>query len=667
MSIELQRLRDWQLERAAKASQANLSVIVLSSRGVVATLQVIDSIVRSAVDAVPEFIVLQRGDDDVTALALADVPGVEVISSSAEVSLVAVASQAYTQASAEDFLFVEDNVLFLAGAVDRIKSALGSATMAGVQVLHPTDKRIISYGGRLDPFGAFRYNKKDGAFGQGVCRNLRYPHFCPIAFSINRAAMVAKGGFCDTLRTLEVAGAKLASRLLVDDERVVIPEGAGVIIMPAFANDPREDEVLAADWETFLSEPGLDRTLRRLSCWAPPSNEYARPALLYVDEVTPEPDHNSGSLDAVNLMRILIEVGFDVIFAPNSDYAYEPHYMEELKAQGVRVLHAPDYRCTLDVLRDLGPELAAVVFCRASIMARYMGPCRFFAPQAKLIFNTVDLHHLRMERAAAVNKSEAQLRAAMVMKNFELAGVREADATIVLSEYERTLLNREISDQSVKIHCVPLIRDVPDALDARGFADREGIVFVGTYQHPPNVDAAIFLAREVWPLVRPRLPENANLMLVGSSLTPEVMELQGNGVDVVGFVKDFDSVLNRVKLSVAPLRFGAGLKGKVASALQAGLPTVATPIAIEGTNLVDGEEIVVADGAEAFADAVVRLYHDEAMWQRISEAGYRHAKRTYSCEVNQVRIQALFDDVGLAVGATGAVHERSIVVDEDQP
>ena len=116
---------------------------------------------------------------------------------------------------------------------------------------------------------------------------------------------------------------------------------------------------------------------------------------------------------------------------------------------------------------------------------------------------------------------------------------------------------------------------------------------------------------------------------------------------MLGFVEDLDSLLNRCRISVAPLRFGAGIKGKVATALQAGLPTVATPIAVEGTPLLHDFEILIANKPEDFAEQVVRLYLDNVLWERLSIAGFAFVQREYSFDANRQRLRTLLTDIDM--------------------
>ncbi len=136
--------------------------------------------------------------------------------------------------------------------------------------------------------------------------------------------------------------------------------------------------------------------------------------------------------------------------------------------------------------------------------------------------------------------------------------------------------------------------------------------------------------------------------MVGSSVTPEILALAGDGIEVLGFVEDLDSLMAACRLTVAPLRFGAGLKGKVSSSLLSGVPVVASSIAVEGTTLAHEHDVLIADAPQEFADAVVRLYTDQALWERLSSAGFEYARKEFSIAPNMTRLLRLLGDIGLA-------------------
>ena len=202
----------------------------------------------------------------------------------------------------------------------------------------------------------------------------------------------------------------------------------------------------------------------------------------------------------------------------------------------------------------------------------------------------------------------------------------KSDRTWVVSEVERELLATRAPGAAVDV--VSNIHEPVVGLP--GFSARNGLLFVGSYRHPPNVDAACWLADEIMPLVRERLP-GVRLSLVGADAPPPVLALQGRpGIDLLGHVPDLEPLLDRSRISLAPLRFGAGIKGKINQSFSRGLPVVATPCAVEGMFLAPGQGALVGDTAQAFADAIVRLHGDEALWNRLRDSALANTREHFS-------------------------------------
>jgi len=218
----------------------------------------------------------------------------------------------------------------------------------------------------------------------------------------------------------------------------------------------------------------------------------------------------------------------------------------------------------------------------------------------------------------------------------ELAVIAAADATLVVSPVEKTVLERAAPDANV--HVITNVHEVHGS--QRPWSERKDIFFVGGYQHPPNVDAAIWFVGSIWPLVRKQLPE-VQFHLIGSKANERVSSLGGNGVQFHGFVKSLEPWLNRCRLAVAPLRYGAGVKGKVNMSMSHGQPVVATPAAVEGLFSKPGEDILVAQSEQEFAAQIVRLYQDEQLWNQISTAGLENVRKYFSVETAQLGLQSL--------------------------
>ncbi len=166
---------------------------------------------------------------------------------------------------------------------------------------------------------------------------------------------------------------------------------------------------------------------------------------------------------------------------------------------------------------------------------------------------------------------------------------------------------------------------------------RQGLLFVGSFLHPPNVDAARYLVRDILPLIKREI-EDVTLYIVGADPTPEIKALASERVVVTGWVKDISLYLKGARVMVAPLRYGAGLKGKISQGMSYGLPMVTTSLGIEGMDIEDGTEALVADDPAEFAAKVIRVYRDDDLWNHLAEHAARFAAANYSPEVVRTKL-----------------------------
>ena len=347
--------------------------------------------------------------------------------------------------------------------------------------------------------------------------------------------------------------------------------------------------------------------------------------VLVMDACTPTPDRDSGSLRMLALMRAMRDEGCSVVFFAENR-AHDGAYTLALQQIGVEAWWHPFLADVPAWLTRHGPGFDLVVGSRHYVLSPVLPLLRTHAPRAHVVFDTVDLHHLRELREAEVGGDAAQHRKAARTRRTELGLISQCDTTWVVSGAEQALLAQELP--GAKVDVVSNIHDVHGP--GRPWAERRDLLFVGGYRHPPNVDAALWMAREIFPHVRARLP-GAVLHLVGAEAPPEVVALgELPGVHLHGFVPDLTPLLEGARVGVAPLRYGAGVKGKVNHSLAHGQPMVATLCAVEGMHLVDGMDVLVADEAEAFAAAVVRLHEDRALWEALSAGGLENTRRHFS-------------------------------------
>jgi glycosyltransferase involved in cell wall biosynthesis len=326
---------------------------------------------------------------------------------------------------------------------------------------------------------------------------------------------------------------------------------------------------------------------------------------------------------------------------------------------GVECLYAPYVKDVSVYLEAHGRRFDVVLLYRCHCAGAYFETVRKHCPRAKIIFDTVDLHFLREQRQAIIEGSPVMAAQAQETKIKELSLIRKSDRTIVLSDAERMVLVREHAIPDSLLSVIPIVRQIPGLRTP--FKARRDILFIGGYEHRPNIDAVVHFASSIWPLVRERLP-GVRFFVLGSKPPDEVVRLgEEPGVTVVGYVSDLSEYFDQCRLSVAPLRYGAGIKGKVGTSLSYGVPCVASSVAVEGSGMRDGVEVLVADDPDAFSDAVVKLYADEDLWNRLSGNGLAFASAHYSMEAGRRKIAEMLRSLGvLDNGNPGA--ERAPVV-----
>jgi GT2 family glycosyltransferase len=371
-------------------------------------------------------------------------------------------------------------------------------------------------------------------------------------------------------------------------------------------------------------------------------DRYATRRVLVIDHCTPTPDQDAGSVTVFNTMLLLREMRFQVTFIPEDNFLYMPDYTSALQKAGIEVLYAPYVISVEQHLKESGWRYDLALLFRPGVVERHLRMIRTNCPKAKVLYHTVDLHFLRMQREAELAGDSNMLETSVKMKQREYTFIQAVDATIVHSTAELDLLVPDLPRQ--KISVFPLIMDVKGT--NIGFDKRRDIVFIGGYQHMPNVDAVLYFVSEIMPILRKRLP-GIRFYAVGSKPPAKILALASKDVEITGFVQNLPPLLEKIRVAIVPLRYGAGIKGKIGTTMSLGLPAVATSLSVEGMSLTHEENILVADDAETFASAVVRLYEDARLWQSISEAGVKFAKLTWGGDAAWHNLSKILADLDI--------------------
>lgn len=363
------------------------------------------------------------------------------------------------------------------------------------------------------------------------------------------------------------------------------------------------------------------------------------PRVVIVDHMVPRFDHDAGSVRMLALVSILIELGFVVTFVPRNQAKFEP-YTEYLQQMGVEVLYG--HVLLGSHLRGIGRDLMLCILSRPNVACDFIGTVRAHVPWATIVYDTVDLHYVRERRYGEIFGDEGACKASEATREIELAMVRAADITLTVSTEERDTLLSEVPDATIcVVPCIHVGQPAPMDRD-----QRHGLLFVGSFMHDPNRDAAHHLVQEVMPLIRRHLP-GVQLTIAGSNPTPDIEALATHDVEVRGWVPALGPLYDQSRIFVAPLRYGAGMKGKIGESLSHGLPTVTSTVGAEGMDFVHGQHVLIADDAASFADQVVRLYNDRGLWDRLAEQGRTHVQSRYSPETVREQVRTILAGVGV--------------------
>lgn len=592
-----------------------------------------------------EAIVVDNGSGDATREMLASVDGLRVIRNDTNLGFVDACNRAARVARGEFVVFLNNDTAVLPGWLDALTSTLKRDPRAGA-----VGAKLLYPDGRLQEAGSIIWSDGSGwNYGRGEdpeapeFNYVREVDYCSGAcLMVRRRLFEEIGGFDSRYSPAYYEDTDLCFRLRERGYRVLYQpasqvvhlEGgtAGTDLSSGFKRYQQPNRLVfverhsAALAKQHAPKPRLVRYAR--------DRRNAR-SILVVDHMLPHHDEDAGSLRMAAILRILADLGHRVTFLPDNLARVEP-YATELQQVGIEVLYGP--MSTIAYVKRHATEYDVVVLCRAHVAAKYIATVLGAARRPFLIFDSVDINYLREQRRAT--SDPAISRSAERTRSVELSLMHASDMVWVTSTYEAELLRA--CDVSLHVEIVPIIHDVRS--DVPPFVARRDLIFVGGFRHPPNEDAVLYFVHDVFPLVKRELPD-VHLVVVGSNVPPRVAALESSDIRVLGHVKDLEPVLDRCLVSVAPLRYGAGVKGKISQSLAWGLPVVTTPVGAEGMDLEHGTHVMIASDPSEFARHVIEVYRDEALWTRLSGNGRCHVEARFGYESIRTKLDALISAV----------------------
>jgi len=355
-------------------------------------------------------------------------------------------------------------------------------------------------------------------------------------------------------------------------------------------------------------------------------------SVLIIGFVFPEPNSSAAGGRMVQLISIFVAQGFEVTFASP---AMDSDYMVDLNSLGVAKKTIALNCSSFDVfVKELNPSI--VLFDRFMIEEQFGWRVAENCPDTLRLLDTEDLHCLRLARQKAFKEnrlfSTDDLLVTAVAKR-EIASILRCDISLMIAEYEMELLQTVFKIDSSLLYYLPLLLEsIADSTIQKlpSFEDRNNFVFIGNFLHEPNWNAVQYLKETIWPLILKHKPE-AVLQIYGAYPSQKVVQLHKpkDGFYIMGRANDAQEVVRNARVVLAPLRFGAGIKGKLVEAMQCGTPSVTTTIGAESMCGDLPWSGFITDDAQVFADKALELYNDKQLWLKTQENGFDIIEKRY--------------------------------------
>jgi glycosyltransferase involved in cell wall biosynthesis len=374
--------------------------------------------------------------------------------------------------------------------------------------------------------------------------------------------------------------------------------------------------------------------------------------ILILDASVPQMDRGGATFRMYQLIKIFKDLGHSITFIPTDLRPIEP-YCSRFAEQGIRIL----CRQHIDLIKKILPEGLATSYCnffirsfikhhgkefdtiilsRRRTLRTFIGDVRTWCPDSRIIYDTEHIAFLRLQRFADLENSEKDRSRAADIKKKDLRLMKQVHSVWVVSEEEQALL--QSLDPELHVDLVSTIHEVFGS--PKGFDERAGLMFIGSYAHKPNVDAMLWFVKEVFPTIIQHIPD-IRLYIIGSRITKEIKDLASENAIAVGYVENPKEFFEMCRIMVAPIRYGAGVKVKIAESMSYGLPVVTTTIGSEGMHLADGMNALIADEPREFAEKVCKLYSDGSLWSRLSENSIDTLRKNFSYELWKQRLDKI--------------------------
>jgi len=336
-------------------------------------------------------------------------------------------------------------------------------------------------------------------------------------------------------------------------------------------------------------------------------------AILVIDQNVPLYDQDAGSRTMYQYLQLFVKNGYKVVFLCGDENEI-PDYIASLEEFGVKVIHGAFSHRWQEFMLSNTEYFDYIFLNRAHVSINYIDFIKKNL-KSKIIYNAVDFSYLRERRQYKITRDKVFLKAAKESKKREFYIFKNSDVVITISSFEKNILEKEFPNKKVFVIPTFIYEKLPLGANI-DFNDRKNILFIGGFRHQPNVDGILWFVEEVMPILIEKIP-GIVMNVAGSNPPKKILKLKSKNIKVLGFIKEEDlaKLYSNIRLVVAPLRYGAGVKGKVIEAIAYGVPVVTTKVGAEG--IIYGDSLIkVCDNPDDFAKQVIDLYNDESKWSK---------------------------------------------------
>jgi len=368
--------------------------------------------------------------------------------------------------------------------------------------------------------------------------------------------------------------------------------------------------------------------------------------LFVIGHTFPEPSTTAAGVRMMQLIDLFREFDYHITFGSTAAATEKSASLEEMgiSVESIQLNH-PSFDA---LIGELDPQV--VIFDRYITEEQFGWRVAQTCPEAVRILDTEDLHFLRKARELAIKEglsvSEANVYTNLAKR--EIASILRSDLSLIISETELELLQDQFRISSEILFYLPLVTDISGLQQAEspGFEQRSHMVTIGNFQHAPNLDSVKWLATEIWPGIRKALP-SAELHIYGNYAPQQITQLhdQHTGFHIKGWAQDVNKMMQNARLCLAPLRFGAGLKGKILDAMRNGTPVVTTAIGAEGINGKFPFCGAVEEEPGQLIEAAIRLYSNENSWNKARDKGFDILRKRFDLRLFSENFKRKLEDL----------------------